>query len=139
MTATVDMHENPAAAQAAVSALLHGLEADWNRGDMEAYLAAYRRDAALTLVFSNVHHHGWDTMAALYRQTYPDPLAMGSFRVHEARLRVIERHAVLVVGSFSHRFPALLVEGAYSQLWQWRAEDGWKIAHEHTSRRNVPA
>ncbi len=114
--ANVASNECHQEAQAAIIAALHQLEADWNCGDMDAYLAAYRRDEALTLVFSNVHHHGWDTMAALYRQSYPDPLAIGNFQVHEARLRMLDRHSALVVGTFSHRFPALLVEGAYSQL-----------------------
>lgn len=128
-----------AAAREQVQCLLEQFEADWNRGDMEAYLGAYWNDDALVLSHGAVNHHGWRAVAALYRKTWPDPQAMGRFELHDVVLRPCDASSVIAVGTFSHRFPGLLVRGAFSLVCRHLAGDGWKIVLEHTSRGSTAA
>ena len=128
-----------AAAREQVRCLLERLEADWNRGNMEAYLGAYWNDEALVLSHGAVNHHGWRAVAALYRTTWPDPQAMGHFELHDVVLRPCDASSVIAVGTFSHRFPGLLVQGAFSLVCRHLAGDGWKIVLEHTSRGSTVA
>jgi ketosteroid isomerase-like protein len=128
-----------AAAREQVRCLLERLEADWNRGNMEAYLGAYWNDDALVLSHAAVNHHGWRAVAELYRKTWPDPQAMGRFELHDMVLRPCDGSSVIAVGTFSHRFPELLIQGAVSLVCRHIAGDGWKIVLEHTSRGSTAA
>jgi ketosteroid isomerase-like protein len=117
-----------------VHAALAKLEQDWNRGDMEAYLAAHLQDPELTVVAGNTLLRGWDAFAARYRTAWPDPRAMGTFHVGAYRLQALAPGLVLASGVFEHRFPVLHVDGAFTHIYRKISPGVWKIAHEHTSR-----
>jgi ketosteroid isomerase-like protein len=128
-----------AEALASIGAALQRLEEDWNRGDMEAYLAAHLRDPALTVVAGNTLLRGWDAFAARYRAAWPDAHAMGRFHVGEFAVQPLGPGLVLASGQFEHRFPDLHIHGAFTHLYREIAPGTWRIAHEHTSRGTAPA
>jgi hypothetical protein len=120
-------------------ALLQRLAADWNRGDMDAYLAHYWRDPDLRVVSGNSVIAGWEALASAYRGAYPDAHEMGRFSVDDFGVIACPGGTLLCCGRFRHQFPALLVDGAFTHALREVPGQGWRIVHEHTSRGAQPA
>jgi ketosteroid isomerase-like protein len=117
-----------------VRAVVGKLQDDWNRGDMEAYLAAYANTAATALLSGNTPLRSWQKIAEVYRHSYPDPRAMGRFEVRTLEVRPGEGGYAIASGTFQHTFPTLLVDGAFTLVLERDTSGRWLIVHEHTSR-----
>ena len=55
---------------AAIRAVLDRQEADWNRGDLEAFLTGYWKSPRVVFQSGSDRHDGWEAMAQRYRQRY---------------------------------------------------------------------
>lgn len=119
---------------AEVRAVVGALQADWNRGDMEAYLGAYARGEHTALLSGNSALRSWEAIAAVYRKSYPDPVAMGRFEVTALDVQLRPGGHAIASGRFQHTFPQLFVDGAFTLVLERDAAGQWKIVHEHTSR-----
>jgi ketosteroid isomerase-like protein len=119
----------------AIHQAVRKLEADWNRGDMEAYLAAYANTSGVALLSSNKPLRSWQQIAEVYRSSFPDPTAMGQFHVKTVEVQVgADESFAIASGTFEHRFPALFVDGAFTLVYARDGAGRWLIVHEHTSR-----
>ena len=119
----------------AVIQAVRKLEADWNRGDMEAYLAAYARTPEVALLSGNKPLRSWQQIAEVYRSSFPDPKAMGQFHVKTLEVQAgADGSFAIASGTFEHRFPALFVDGAFTLVYARDGAGRWLIVHEHTSR-----
>lgn len=116
-----------------IMALTKKLSADWNQGDMAAYLAAYRPDDGIAVLFRDQIVAGFAELEQLFTTTWTTEEAMGDFDTDGVVVRLIGPDLAIAKGQFEHQFPAEKVVGVFSHTWQ-KTDAGWKIIHEHTSR-----
>jgi limonene-1,2-epoxide hydrolase len=128
--------ETEAEIEKEVRALTVKLQADWNVGDMDAYLAAYWNSADTSLMFGDGALRGWQAIHDLFTATWTTEEAMGDFVVHEMQMRFTGSDMVIASGSFEHVFLDHTVNGAFTHVWRQVEPGVWRIVHEHTSRRS---
>lgn len=109
-------------------------EADWNRGDIDAFMKAYWKSEELQFGGANGITKGWQQTLEGYKKSYPDRETMGklSFQVKD-----ISRHSPEVIsltGSWMLEREKDQPGGHF--LLIWRKIDGeWKIVVDHTSQK----
>jgi ketosteroid isomerase-like protein len=126
-----------AVTRAEVAAVLDEQVAAWNRGDLDAFMAGYWRDAALSFVGARGVTRGWDRVLAGYRRGYPDADARGTLSFELLEVRPLGASHALVLGCFSiaGRSPA----AGFFTLVLARRPEGLRIVHDHTSAETPPA
>lgn len=117
---------------AAIRKVLQDQQADWNRGDVDAFLTGYWHSPELTFSGSGGVSRGWDGVLARYKKNYPDRAAMGQLDFSELEFRFLGQGAALVLGRWHLQREGGDIGGVFSLVWQ-RFPDGWKIIHDHTS------
>lgn len=118
-----------------ILALTAKLAQDWNGGDMAAYLAAYRSGPDTSLLFGDRSLRGWQEIHDLFTTTWTTEEAMGDFSTDAVAVTFAGSDVAIASGRFEHVFPDETINGAFSHVWH-RGEDGWRIVHEHTSRKH---
>jgi len=129
----------PAAPQAgeapeagAIRALLARQEADWNRGDIEAFMSGYARGPALVFTSGGRVWRGWEEARARYRRNYPDREAMGRLSFSELEITLLGDSAALALGKWSLRRAKDAAHGVFTLVLR-KEPGGWKVVHDHTS------
>ena len=61
----------------AILNLLEKQRADWNKGDVEAFMQGYEKSDSLLFVGKNGPTYGWQKTLDNYKKGYPDKSAMG--------------------------------------------------------------
>jgi len=109
-------------------------EADWNRGDIDAFMEAYWDSEELQFGGANGITRGWQQTLESYKKGYPDRASMGrlSFQIKDMTQQSAD--VVSLTGSWElvreHDRPG----GHF--LLIWRKIDGeWKIVVDHTSQK----
>ncbi len=128
--------ETPPAAQVnvtqQVAAVLEVQTADWNRGDIDAFMQGYWNDADVRFGSGGNIKRGWDIVLNDYIARYPDRAAMGTLRTVDLDIAEISPDAALVFG----RWIVTAGEADYCGLFTLlvrNIEGRWVIVHDHTS------
>lgn len=106
--------------------------ADWNRGDIDAFMTGYRQSDDVRFASGGDVKTGWATVLNDYKARYPDRGAMGYLRTVEQDITALGADSALVFG----RWIVTAGESAYCGLYTLvlRRMDGqWVIVHDHTS------
>ena len=123
------------APEAAIWQLLDQQTADWNRGDVEAFMKAYEDSPTTTFVGQTVQY-GYATILERYRKLYTTPAAMGKLTFSHLAIRVLDADYAVATGNF-HLDRTTAgggnADGIFSLLFK-RDSSGWKIILDHTSR-----
>lgn len=136
------VHLSPAWAgdsEGEVKAVIAGLEATWNAGDMDGYLAAYEQDDSMSLTYGNSVVQGWNALNTLFRTSYPDEARMGKFTIDSIAVTLLGDDAAIAYGNFTHVFAEETVIGGYTHVLKRESDGRWIIQHERTSRGKVIA
>ena len=108
---------------------------DWNRGDIEAFVAAYEPGPETTFVGSEVSK-GTDAVLARYRRAYPDQDHMGKTFFSELEPRPLTDDLAIVTGRYRlerEQWFGGPAHGIFTLVL--RKTDGrWRIIHDHTTR-----
>lgn len=123
-------------ASSEILALTEKLSADWNRGDMDGYLNAYRQDDQMAILFRSTVISGFDAMETMFRGTWTDEEKMGDFETEGVTVQLVSPGLAIAKGIFEHQFTDEKIIGAFTHVWQ-QTDAGWKIIHEQTSRGSV--
>jgi len=115
-----------------IVAVLHAQAADWNAGDVEAFMRGYWRSPELCFVSSSGVTRGWRATLDRYRRRYPTRDAMGELTFSDLDVRIVARHAALVVGRWRLRREQPV--GGWFTLIVRRDGGRWVIVHDHTSQ-----
>jgi beta-aspartyl-peptidase (threonine type) len=108
----------------------------WNRGDLDAFLAGYRRSDRTVFAGGDKVHRGFEAMARRYREAYPTKEKMGRLTFSNLAFEQLEPAQAVVTGSWeldvagTDKHPG----GVFTLIWR-RFDEGWKIVHDHTSSR----
>ena len=87
------------APEAAIQHLLDQQTADWNRGDVEAFMKGYEDSPTTTFVGQTVQY-GYATILERYRKLYPTPAAMGKLTFSHLAIRVLDSDYAVATGNF---------------------------------------
>ena len=114
-----------------IRAVMNKQAADWNRGDIPAFMEGYWKSDQLTFVSTRVTK-GWQQTLDNYKRSYPDKSAMGTLTFSDLEITVLSRDSALVLGSWSLKREKDNPGGKFTLIFR-RFKDGWRIVHDHTS------
>jgi ketosteroid isomerase-like protein len=121
----------------AVRDLLLQQQADWNRGDVAAFMRGYWNSPQLTFAGSTNFTRGWEPVLARYQQSYPGKAAMGHLDFSDLEIRPLGADAALVLGRW-HLSKDSGEKGGIFTLVLQHFPEGWRIVHDHTNADPQP-
>ncbi len=132
----------PAAAPSAddraaqITALLEASADDWNRGDLDGFLAPYAEDAATTFVGSSGLVRGKEAIRGVYQSSYwASGAPQGTLEFSGIEVRPLGPEHALAVGRYRvtpREAGGSPAEGIFSLVFA-RTGEGWRIVHDHSS------
>jgi ketosteroid isomerase-like protein len=108
--------------------------ADWSRGDLDAFLAAYEMSPDTTFVGTAVTR-GTNGLRARYLKAYPDATHMGKTTFSELEVRPLSSSLAIVTGRYKLERKTEFGGEAHGifTLVMRKGPKGWRIIHDHTS------
>jgi uncharacterized protein (TIGR02246 family) len=123
------------APETAIRQLLSQQAADWNRGDVDAFMKGYEDSPSTTFVGQTVEY-GYATIRDRYKKLYTTPAAMGKLAISHLAIRVLDSEYAIATGNFHlERTQAGggNADGIFSLLLK-KEPQGWKIILDHSNR-----
>ena len=112
--------------------------ADWNRGDLDAFLEGYWKSPQVVFQSGGDRYDGWEAMRERYRKRYQaGGRAMGKVAFSGVEIDPLGVDAALVRGGWRLTMPDGSKPGGLFTLVFRRLPEGWKITHDHTSSEEV--
>jgi uncharacterized protein (TIGR02246 family) len=106
----------------------------WNKGDLDAFAAAYKNSPDILFVGTHISR-GFTEMLAEYKRDYPTKEAMGTLSFSDPEPRVLDEHYAVLVGRYKlerGKKSGGNADGAFSMVLE-KTKDGWKIIVDHTT------
>lgn len=128
---------DPSLNEEPVKALLLQQQADWNRGDVTAFMQGYWDSPQLTFAGSTNFTRGWKPVLERYQRSYPDKAAMGHLDFSDLEIRLLGTDAALVLGRWHLTKDSGATGGIFTLVLQHFPE-GWRIVHDHTNADPQP-
>jgi ketosteroid isomerase-like protein len=123
----------------AIRAVLERQQADWNRGDLESFMAGYWRSPKLVFQSGGDRQEGWEATRARYVKRYKsEGRAMGQLTFSKLDVELLGPDAAFVRGGWRLALPDGSRPGGLFTLIFRKFPDGWKIVHDHTSAEDRP-
>ena len=118
----------------AVRAVLDRQVADWNKGDLEGFLAGYWNSPKVVFQSGGQRSDGWQAMRDRYRRRYQaEGKAMGQLAFAPIEIEPLGPEAILVRGGWRLTMPDGATPGGLFTVIFRKLPEGWKIVHDHTS------
>jgi len=122
----------------AIRAVLKQQQADWNKGDLDAFLTGYWNSPKVVFQSGGNRYDGWEAMRDRYRKRYKaDGKAMGELGFSAIDIEMLGSEAALVRGAWRLTMPDGSKPGGLFTLIFRKFPDGWKIVHDHTSAEEL--
>lgn len=106
--------------------------ADWNRGDIDAFMRSYWKDPNVRFASGGDIKRGWAPVLEQYKLRYPDKSAMGKLTTAELDVTALSTDSALAFGRWIVTAEGQDVCGLFSLVWR-RIDGSWVIVHDHTS------
>jgi len=119
--------------EAGVRALLKKQVADWNRGNVTAFMRGYWKSSETEFVGTDGIMRGWQNVLDRYRKTYPDRASMGHLDFSNLEITVLGPEAALAVGHWQLKRENDTPSGVFTLVFK-RFPEGWRIINDHTSQ-----
>jgi len=124
----------------AARAVLDRQVADWNKGDLDAFLGGYWNSPKVVFQSGGQRFDGWEAMRERYRRRYQaEGRAMGRLAFSSLDVEPLGPEAVLARGRWRLTMPDGTKPGGLFTVIFRKLPDGWKIIHDHTSAEEAPA
>ncbi len=104
----------------------------WNSGDMETFMSFYDRSDSLIFMGKSGITYGWQENYDVYKRAFPGKEGMGHLHFEAETYQKIDKHTVLVVGSFKMTWPDREFSGYYSEIWR-KLNGKWTVLFDHSS------
>lgn len=120
-----------AALSKSLEAIVAKQAADWNSGDIEAYMKGYWNSEDLTFSSGGKTERGWKATRERYLKGYPNREAMGKLSFSDLEVFPLGDTAALMLGRWKldRKDP---IGGNFSLVWR-KIDGAWLIVHDHTS------
>jgi uncharacterized protein (TIGR02246 family) len=125
------------ASETAIHHLMDQQAADWNRGDVDAFMKAYE-DAPTTTFVGKTVEYGYATIRERYKRIYPTPEGMGKLTFSHLAIRLLEPNYAVATGNFHLERTTAgggNADGIFSLVLK-KDPQGWKIILDHSNRTN---
>jgi ketosteroid isomerase-like protein len=106
--------------------------ADWNRGDIDAFMKGYWNSEKLVFASGDGVTRGWQPTLDRYKKSYDSRAKMGTLTFSDLEINVISKDAAVVLGSWSLAREKDNPHGKFTLIFR-KFKDGWRIVHDHTS------
>ena len=108
--------------------------AAWNRGDLDAFLAVYKDEAATAFMAPQITYGLADIKARYARTYFKDGKPKGRLTYDDLKLRPLGEDHVLMTGRWHlvEQDSGKKSDGYYTLIWE-HTSAGWKIIHDHSS------
>jgi len=116
----------------AIRQIMARQEVDWNKGDLEGFMAGYWRSDSLRFIGSKGLTHGWQKTLTNYQKGYPDPDAMGKLTFTILSVEKLSKRSAFVVGKWYLARKVGDLSGHYTLLWK-KIGSKWFIVTDHSS------
>lgn len=114
-----------------IRAVMERQAADWNRGDIDAFMKGYWNSDKLVFVSTRVTR-GWQPTLDNYKRSYPNKEAMGTLTFSDLEITVLSKDAAVVLGSWSLQRASDNPKGKFTLIFR-KFKEGWQIVHDHTT------
>jgi ketosteroid isomerase-like protein len=128
---TAAHQEKAQSVDVALRALLTVQAADWNRGDIDAFMRGYWNSPDITFAGTSGVSRGWQTVLDHYHKNYPDRATMGHLDFSELEITPLGNDAALILGRWHLSRYAGPVGGIFTLVAR-KFPEGWRIIHDHT-------
>lgn len=119
-------------AEKAVRTVLSEQAAAWNRGDLEGYMAGYRKHDSLVFIGKKGITYGWQQTLENYRKSYPGKEAMGQLHFDILQVKLLSERYIQVTGRWHLQRMAGDLEGSFTLLFE-KIHKQWLIISDHSS------
>jgi beta-aspartyl-peptidase (threonine type) len=117
-----------------VKAVLNQQVADWNKGDLDGFLAGYWNSPKVVFMSGGNRFDGFAAMRDRYHRRYKaEGRSMGQLAFSGLELEPLGPEAVLGRGRFRLTMPDGAKPTGLFTLIVHKFPEGWRIVHDHTS------
>jgi beta-aspartyl-peptidase (threonine type) len=125
---------DPDGAVRAARAVLNRQVADWNKGDLDAFLSGYWNSPKVVFQSGGRRSDGWQAVRERYRRRYQaGGRAMGQLEFSSLEVEPLGPAAVFARGRWRLTMPDGAKPGGLITVIFRKLPEGWKIVHDHTS------
>jgi L-asparaginase / beta-aspartyl-peptidase len=123
--------------EAAIRKLLDDQAADWNRGDLDAFMTGYWNSPNVAFVSGSGVTRGYASVLARYKSGYPTQAAMGKLTFTDLEVHVDCSDSAYAIGQFHLELAPDNPTGWFTLNFH-KFEDGWKVTVDHTTGAPMP-
>ncbi|RFM23679.1 MAG: DUF4440 domain-containing protein [Candidatus Thermochlorobacter aerophilum] len=121
----------------AILAVLRAQVADWNKGDVRAFMQGYKKSDSTKFISAKGIEQGYEKILQRYLRSYPDKAAMGTLNFEGLSVMLLSENYAVVNGQFILKRRAAsgneeTLSGYFTLLFE-KTREGWKIILDHTS------
>jgi uncharacterized protein (TIGR02246 family) len=128
---------DPAREEYAIRQLIAGMEAAWNRGDFEGYMAGFKNPDVI-FVSRGQFQKGWQGTLDHYVRDYGGaPERRGRLHFSDIRIEMLGPDAAQLISRYRLERPENPQDGINTRLMR-KVEGRWVIALNHVSSRETP-
>jgi beta-aspartyl-peptidase (threonine type) len=126
-----DSGEDPSST---IRALLDRQQADWNRGDLDAFLSGYWNSPEVVFQSGGDQNRGFAAVRDRYHRRYKaEGRAMGTVAFSNVEVEILGPEAALARGRWRLTLPDGQTPAGQFTLVLRKFPEGWTIVHDHTS------
>ena len=133
----MDSDESNSDVPAEVRRMLKQQIADWNNGDIDAFMQSYWADPAVRFASGGDLKRGWQPVLEQYKARYPDRSAMGELSTAELEVTPLSADAAIAFGRWIVSANDEVYCGLFTLVIR-NIGDRWVIVHDHTSSADGP-
>lgn len=115
-----------------IRAVLDQQQADWNAGDIKAFMRGYAKSQSTRFASGGEVTRGWQTVFDRYVAHYGDRSAMGRLTFSELEITPLTPSTAEVFGHWRLDREKDSPHGLFTLLFHKTAR-GWQVIHDHTS------
>jgi ketosteroid isomerase-like protein len=112
--------------------LLFKQQADWNRGDIDAFMEGYLKSDQLVFSGSSGPVYGWEATRSRYKKSYSNPVLMGELKFDVLNLIALSPKVAQLQGKFYLTREIEDSSGYFTLTWL-KVSGQWLIISDHTS------
>jgi len=110
-------------------------QADWNSGDIDAFMEGYFKSDELVFSGSSGPIYGWEATRDRYKNSYSSRLLMGQLEFEVLSMIQLSPTVIQLQGSFYLTRDIEDSSGFFTLIWLQK-EGNWLVISDHTSSSN---
>lgn len=117
---------------AGIRSILLRQAADWNRGDIDAFMVGYWPSDKLQFIGGNGVTYGYQNTLERYKRVYPDRSAMGQLHFDILEVQQLSKKVIMLTGKFTLTREKDQPTGHFLLVWR-KINGQWVIVADHSS------